>query len=181
MHTQRATASTIQTPFGTMLAVAINNALAALRFAEHHDPPTDLNNLANQLAVARIDPATHPIHDAARDDINRYADDPNAQPHTPLAPVGTPFQRAAWDALRAIPPGQTRSYAEQAAAMRRPNAARAVGRANAANPIAILIPCHRVIGSAGDLTGYAAGLQRKRRLLDHELTARTLFAHAAPR
>ena len=86
----------------------------------------------------------------------------------PLAPAGTPFQRDAWMALRDIPYGHTRSYAEQAAALGRPRAIRAVGAANGRNPIAIVVPCHRVVGSRGSLTGYGGGLDRKRWLLEHE-------------
>jgi len=83
----------------------------------------------------------------------------------PLAPTGTPFQRAVWTALRDIPFGATASYAEIARRIGRPRAVRAVGAANARNPIAIFVPCHRVIGSDGSLTGYAGGLERKRALL----------------
>lgn len=86
----------------------------------------------------------------------------------PLDARGTPFQRAVWTALMTIPFGETRSYAQIAASIDAPNAARAVGMANARNPIAIVIPCHRVIGASGALTGYAAGVDRKRWLLDHE-------------
>ncbi len=86
----------------------------------------------------------------------------------PLAPAGTAFQRDAWTALRAIPYGATRSYAEQAAALGRPRAIRAVGAANGRNPIAIVVPCHRVVGSRGALTGYGGGVERKEWLLGHE-------------
>jgi methylated-DNA-[protein]-cysteine S-methyltransferase len=82
--------------------------------------------------------------------------------------VGTPFQTAAWNALRRIPHGQTATYGEIAAAVGRPRAARAVGAANHSNPIAIAVPCHRVVGSDGALTGYAGGLGRKQALLEHE-------------
>lgn len=85
-----------------------------------------------------------------------------------VATNGTEFQEAAWAALRDIPAGLTRSYAQQAAAIGRPRAVRAVGLANGANPVAIVNPCHRVIGSGGDLTGYGGGLERKRWLLAHE-------------
>ncbi len=84
------------------------------------------------------------------------------------APAGTPFQRDVWDALLAIPYGETRSYGELAAAVGKPGAARAVGRANHDNPIGVVIPCHRVIGAGGSLTGYAGGLERKRYLLELE-------------
>lgn len=83
-------------------------------------------------------------------------------------PGGTDFQQAVWLALRKIPAGITRTYAELAAAIGRPTAARAVGLANSLNPVAIVIPCHRLVGSDGTLTGYAGGLGRKRWLLRHE-------------
>lgn len=85
-----------------------------------------------------------------------------------LAPHGTEFQLAAWRVLTTIPFGETMTYGEQAAAMGRPRAVRAVGGANGRNPLAIVVPCHRVIGSTGQLTGYASGLERKRWLLDFE-------------
>lgn len=88
----------------------------------------------------------------------------------PLAPEGTPFQRQVWDALRAIPYGETRSYAELAREVGRPGAARAVGSANGRNPITVIVPCHRVIGSGGDLAGFSGGVERKRLLLDLEAT-----------
>jgi methylated-DNA-[protein]-cysteine S-methyltransferase len=91
----------------------------------------------------------------------------------PLAPHGTPFQREVWSALRRIPYGRTISYAELAAAVGRPGAARAVGAANGRNPIAVVIPCHRVIGASGALTGYGGGLERKRLLLDLEAGQRS--------
>jgi methylated-DNA-[protein]-cysteine S-methyltransferase len=90
----------------------------------------------------------------------------------PLAPHGTDFQRRVWSALREIPYGRTISYSELAAAVGRPRAARAVGAANGRNPLAVVIPCHRVIGAAGALTGYGGGLARKRLLLELEAASR---------
>ncbi|MFJ4466032.1 methylated-DNA--[protein]-cysteine S-methyltransferase [Streptomyces sp. NPDC089424] len=81
---------------------------------------------------------------------------------------GTPFQRSVWDQLRRIPYGETRSYGELAVALGNPQASRAVGLANGRNPVGIIVPCHRVIGAAGGLTGYGGGLERKQRLLDFE-------------
>lgn len=81
---------------------------------------------------------------------------------------GTDFQRQAWQALRAIPPGETRTYGQMAALLGRPNAARAVGMANALNPISLVVPCHRLVGSNGALTGYGGGIARKHWLLEHE-------------
>jgi len=86
----------------------------------------------------------------------------------PLAPAGTAFQQEVWAALRRIPAGSTRSYGEIARALGRPRACRAVGLAAGANPIALVVPCHRAIGADGSLTGYAGGLERKRWLLEHE-------------
>ena len=86
----------------------------------------------------------------------------------PVATGGSAFQRRVWRALRDIPPGTTISYAELALRVERPSAFRAVGLANGANPIGIVVPCHRVIGSDGSLTGYGGGLERKRWLLAHE-------------
>ncbi|NEA98197.1 methylated-DNA--[protein]-cysteine S-methyltransferase [Streptomyces sp. SID13726] len=82
--------------------------------------------------------------------------------------LGTPFQRTVWDQLRKIPYGETRTYGELATALGNPNASRAVGLANGRNPIGIIVPCHRVVGADGSLTGYGGGLERKRQLLDFE-------------
>lgn len=86
----------------------------------------------------------------------------------PVAAEGTDFQQACWAALRRIPPGTTTTYAALAKSLGRPTAVRAVGAANGANPVAIIVPCHRVIGAAGQLVGYAGGVEMKRRLLAHE-------------
>jgi methylated-DNA-[protein]-cysteine S-methyltransferase len=92
----------------------------------------------------------------------------------PLAPEGSDFQRRVWSALQDIPYGQTESYGTIANRIGHPGAARAVGRANSQNPIAIVVPCHRVIGSTGQLTGYAGGMERKQALLDLERGAARL-------
>jgi methylated-DNA-[protein]-cysteine S-methyltransferase len=89
----------------------------------------------------------------------------------PLAPRGTPFQREVWAAVAAVPYGRTATYSEIAAAVGRPSACRAVGAANGRNPLPVIVPCHRVIGAAGALTGYGGGLDRKRSLLDLEAVA----------
>src|SRR5699024_1633110 len=93
----------------------------------------------------------------------------------PLAPRGTPFQLACWAALAEIGYGETRSYGEVAASLGQPGAARAVGLANNRNPISIIVPCHRVIGADGALTGYGGGIEAKRYLLDLESRGNTLF------
>ena len=93
---------------------------------------------------------------------------PQAPHGLPLDPMGSGFQQAVWRAVCAIPPGETRSYGQIAAQIGRPKAARAVGAANGANPIAVLIPCHRLVRTSGALAGYAYGLDRKRALLEKE-------------
>lgn len=109
------------------------------------------------------------------DAIRRYfAGDLSAIDALPVATGGTPFQREVWQALRKIPCGTTTSYRKLAESIGRPSAVRAVGLANGANPIAVVVPCHRVIGANGSLTGYGGGIERKRWLLDHERTP-TLF------
>jgi len=115
---------------------------------------------------------------AAKDPFGRcsaisayFAGDPWALEEIPVETAGTPFQRLVWGALRGIPVGGTESYGELSARIGRPKAVRAVGLANGANPIGIVVPCHRVVGADGTLTGYGGGLERKRFLLDHEARA----------
>lgn len=101
--------------------------------------------------------------------LEAYFDgDPSHLDTVPVAAAGTDFQRSVWQALRRIPAGTTISYGELAARIGRPGASRAVGLANGANPVAIVVPCHRVIGANGTLTGYGGGLPRKRWLVEHE-------------
>ncbi len=98
----------------------------------------------------------------------------------PLRPRGTPFQLAVWHALAEIPFGETRTYGEIAARLGRPSAARAVGAANGRNPVSVVVPCHRVIGADGALTGYAGGVERKRWLLEHERGGRPSATSSRP-
>lgn len=106
-----------------------------------------------------------PLLRAAREALQDYFAGERRDFDLPLDPAGTDFQRAVWEALRAIPYGGTRTYGEIAAAVGRPKAVRAVGQANHVNPLPIFIPCHRVVGKGGALTGYAGGLDLKRALL----------------
>ena len=103
-----------------------------------------------------------------RQQLNEYFRGSRTGFDLPLEPGGTPFQRAVWDALRAIPYGTTTSYGALARRLGDPRATRAVGAANGQNPIPIVVPCHRVVGSRGELTGFGGGLERKRWLLEHE-------------
>jgi methylated-DNA-[protein]-cysteine S-methyltransferase len=113
----------------------------------------------------------HPVLEQTRVQLDEYFSGVRTAFDLPIAPEGTAFQRAVWAGLRTIPFGQTRSYASLAAQVGYPGAARAVGAANARNPVGIIVPCHRVIGADGSLTGFAAGLAQKRWLLDHERAA----------
>jgi methylated-DNA-[protein]-cysteine S-methyltransferase len=106
----------------------------------------------------------------AKKQLMQYFDGEITTFNLPLAPLGTPFRQETWQALQKIPYGETRCYSEQAELMNNKKAVRAVGAANGANPISIIIPCHRVIGKDGSLTGYAGGLQRKAWLLNFEQT-----------
>ena len=112
--------------------------------------------------------ADHPVIVATVAQLTEYFDGERQEFDLPLDPIGTDFQQAAWSALRTIPYGTTVSYGEQAARMGDRRKARAVGAANGRNPISIVVPCHRVVGSNGSLTGFAGGLDTKAWLLDHE-------------
>lgn len=137
----------IETPIGPLTLEADENAVTAIRFS----------------AGGAQDAS--PLLDAAEAQLREYFAGARRTFDLPLAPHGTAFQRRVWAALRAIPYGETRTYGELAAAIDSPNASRAVGMANHRNPLPIVIPCHRVIGANGTLTGYAGGLEVKRRLL----------------
>lgn len=137
----------IKTPIGPLTLEADENAVTAIRFS----------------AGGAQDAS--PLLDAAEAQLREYFAGARRTFDLPLAPHGTAFQQRVWTASRTIPYGETRTYGELAAAIDSPNASRAVGMANHRNPIPIIIPCHRVIGANGTLTGYAGGLEIKRRLL----------------
>ena len=155
----------IASPLGTLLVVAGPQILYALDFAEFEDRM--LQRLRQRLGGFLLIQAANPL--ACRDRLQAYfAGEVDCLNSIPVDPAGTPFQQQVWSALRAIPAGATLSYGQLAAQLGRPTASRAVGMANAQNPIAIVIPCHRVIGVKGQLTGYSGGCDRKRWLLQHE-------------
>ncbi len=160
------TRSRLPSPLGDLIAITAADAtLHALEFADHQ-PRLERLFARHHGPAAVADGNAPPVLASAM--AAYFAGDLAAITALPVARIGSPFQQAAWAALRAIPAGQTRSYAGQAAAMGRPSAVRAVGLANGANPIGIVVPCHRVIGSGGALTGYAGGVERKAWLLRHE-------------
>jgi methylated-DNA-[protein]-cysteine S-methyltransferase len=148
----------IDTPIGPLLLVGDDAGLAHVGLPRHgvaRDPPEGAG------------PGKSKLHAAARE-LDEYFAGTRQQFDLPLHPSGTPFQLEVRGALLAIPYGETASYADIARKIDRPRALRAVGAANGANPLAIIVPCHRVIGSHGDLTGYGGGLPTKRWLLAHE-------------
>ena len=145
---------TIETPVGPVDLIANDTALVAVLFASDE-----------RREGAAPGPPGHPILEQAEAELREYFDGKRRQFSLPLAPRGTLFQRAVWAALNEIPFGVTCSYADIARKVGRPTAVRAVGAANGRNPIAIIVPCHRVVGANGTLTGYAGGLDRKRALL----------------
>ena len=159
----------LATPLGRMLALADRQGLRLLEFVDRRGLENEIARLRRRLRCAVV-PGTSAVLDATVAQVRRYFAGQRLTFDLPLAPVGSAFQRQVWAALQRIPPGATRSYAEIAAEVGRPGAARAVGRANGSNNLSIVIPCHRVIGADGALSGYGGGVWRKQRLLDHERT-----------
>ena len=145
----------VESPVGTLRLVADEDALVAL-------------DLPGRRGAELPASPGHPLLARAAAQLAAYFGGRRQEFDLPLRPAGTPFQRAVWEELRRIPFGTTCSYAALAQAVGRSGAARAVGAANGQNPIAIVIPCHRVIGASGALTGYGGGLPLKRWLLAHE-------------
>ncbi|MFK7961927.1 MAG: methylated-DNA--[protein]-cysteine S-methyltransferase [Phycisphaerales bacterium] len=172
---------TLQTPIGPVLSAASPRGLERVHFSLEpidapssrrasgpHDPEAVLAGLAAWMewyaaGGERAAPAGSSVPPVPAASSTR-----SAPRMPPMAPAATPFQAQVRAALLAIPTGETRTYGQVAAAIGRPSAARAVGMANARNPLGIIVPCHRVIGASGTLTGYAGGLAAKARLLDHE-------------
>jgi methylated-DNA-[protein]-cysteine S-methyltransferase len=149
-----------ESQLGLLLLVSDGWALTGLTFEEHRsDPAIGTDWLENAAATP------FPL---AKTELDAYFAGKLRVFHVPLSLRGTPFQLAVWQVLREIPYGMTISYSELARRVGRPNSARAAGQANGCNPMAIVIPCHRVIGSNSSLTGYGGGLQRKGALLKLE-------------
>ena len=161
----------IPSPVGEILVVC---SARAVQFLDYHDYEARMHTLLRSRYGSEwtLRDAANPLE--VRSVLAAYfAGDLTAIDTIPVETGGTPFQQEVWLALRTIPAGQTATYSQQAARIGRPNATRAVGRTNGLNPIAILLPCHRVIGANGALTGYAGGLERKAWLLRHEGVGRT--------
>ena len=166
--------TTMETPVGTLIpyvrVTPSDEQLIAILW----------NNEPRRRELLSAAPSMHPtagLLGLVIDQLRAYFLGEMQEFTVPLAPAGTEFQRAAWMALRKIPYGQTSTYASQAERIGRPTAVRAVGAANGRNPIPIIVPCHRVIGSNGALTGFAGGLDNKRWLLDHERRVTRVTGH----
>ncbi len=163
----------VDAPIGRLRITARAGAIERIGFAVAGTPA---NRIGRDEPRSAEDAS---VLDAAAEQLSRYFDANFSAFTVPLAPSGTPFQLRCWEALRRVPMGRTTTYAELARGLGCPGGARAVGLAMNRNPIMIMIPCHRVLGSDGSLTGYAGGLDAKRALLDLESgTLSTLFARA---
>ena len=149
--------TTVETPVGGLRLLASDEALRAVIW-----PRVDHKR---EMAGEPIECDDHPVLTSAARQLMEYFSGRRRVFDVELDPMGTAFQLRAWSHLRDIPYGTTRTYGEQAAAMGRPTASRAVGAANGRNPLSIFVPCHRVIGADGSLTGFAGGLETKRFLL----------------
>ena len=150
-----------------MMACADDSHLYLLEFMERGALGSELKRL-DQDSRGGLGLGRTALHDRVEAQLAAYFAGDLPRFDLPLAPAGTPFRRRVWELLRAIPAGETRSYKDIAIALGQPTATRAVAQANGANPIALIIPCHRVIGADGSLTGYGGGLWRKEKLLSLE-------------
>jgi methylated-DNA-[protein]-cysteine S-methyltransferase len=152
----------VDSPLGPLTLVAENGALAGLYMTEQRHLPD----------MSRHGERDDDVLPEAREQLVGYWSGALREFDLPLHLIGTPFRRRVWQALQAIPYGETWSYGKLAAEIGQPTASRAVGLANGRNPVGVVVPCHRVVGSTGSLTGYGGGLARKQWLLEHERTHR---------
>lgn len=154
------TETTIDAPMGPLTLVSSERGLRAILWPSAGE--------RTRVRLEEVTPGSSPILDATATQLAEYFEGGRHSFDLPLDPQGTEFQLLAWKALADIPYGQTTTYSRQAQRIGRPNAVRAVAAANGKNPISIVLPCHRIIGADGSLTGFAGGLAWKRWLLDHE-------------
>lgn len=157
----------LATPLGTMIAVADRNALHLLEFADRKALPNELKKLHaavhGRFGLGKLGP-----HEQVEAELADYFAGKTAEFTVPLVFHGSDFTKTVWEALRRIPAGEVRSYGQLAREIGKPMAVRAVARANGANQIALIVPCHRVLGADGSLTGYGGGLWRKQKLIEIE-------------
>ena len=160
----------INSPVGTLKLIASDRALVAVVWRDH---------TAGQVPEDHaVESRAHPLLKATEQQLGEYFAGDRREFDLPIELLGTDFQRSVWTALRTIPYGQTRSYADIARQIGQPTAMRAVGAANGRNPVSIIVPCHRVIGTSGALTGFGGGLDAKAKLLALESPQRSLPAFA---
>ncbi len=157
METPALYGKTIASPVGPLRLVANERELVGIYFAKGREVPPPAKAAAS-----------HPVLELATRELEEYFRGERRAFDVPLRAEGTPFQRKVWQALAEIPYGERISYAELARRVGSPKAVRAVGAANGANPLPIIVPCHRVIASDGGLSGFGGGVENKRRLLEHE-------------
>ena len=157
----------LDSPVGRLTLVADDDALVGVWFPDRAGSAggVDIGAITGDALADR-----HPVLELAAAELEAYFAGARTAFTVPVAPRGTPFQRAVWGQLAKIPFAETRTYGQLARALGRPGGARAVGLANGKNPVAIILPCHRVIGADGSLTGFGGGLPAKRWLLEHERT-----------
>ena len=160
-------ARSFESPLGPLLALANDEGVHLLEFVDRRGLERELQTLRRRVPQ-HIVPGDHAHLESIGKELAEYFNGDSLEFATPIKLDGSPFQRTVWEALREIPPGATRSYAEIASRVGKPSAVRAVGRANGDNKLVIIVPCHRVIGADGTLTGYGGGLWRKAWLLEHE-------------
>ncbi|WP_443470214.1 bifunctional transcriptional activator/DNA repair enzyme AdaA [Ornithobacterium rhinotracheale] len=157
----------IETPLGTMIACASSQGICLLEFSDRKMLETELKSLAKNLNAIILQGNNHHF-EILEKQLNQYFKGDRTEFTVPLHILGSDFQKQVWAALQSIPYGHTQSYKEQAIAIDKPNSVRAVANANGMNKISIIIPCHRVIGADGQLTGYGGGIWRKKYLLEME-------------
>ena len=151
----------LHVPFGELTVVASDKGVRYITFENDAHPKSFQN-------MSVMDDALHPVVARTLSQLGEYFNGTRRTFDVPLDLVGTEFQVQAWNALAKVPYGTTASYAQQAASIGRPTATRAIGAANGRNPVVVVLPCHRIVGADGSLTGFGGGLPVKKWLLDHE-------------
>lgn len=151
----------VDAPFGGLTVVASDAGVRFITFDNDAHPKS-------YAGMDVVDDASHPVVARTVSQLGEYLDGKRLSFDVPLDLVGTEFQVQAWRALAGVPFGSTASYAQQAASIGRPTATRAIGAANGRNPVVVVLPCHRIVGADGSLTGFGGGLPVKKWLLDHE-------------
>ncbi|HKE91728.1 MAG TPA: methylated-DNA--[protein]-cysteine S-methyltransferase [Gemmatimonadales bacterium] len=159
---------TISSPVGDLVLTASETGLTGVYFGPHPLSPSPVLSSPPVPLSAMRRGGTKAVLDRTEEQLKEYFAGKRTTFDLPLEPSGTAFQLSVWELLRKIPYGVTTSYGELARRLGEPKASRAVGAANGANPIPIIVPCHRVVGSRGELTGFGGGIDRKRWLLEHE-------------